>query len=182
MADDAGLPRFRYHPDPLQTGSVVRREVHCASCDQGRAFTYVGPVYAVEELAGRLCPWCIADGRAAAAFDASFTDVEWRIPEDVPADVTDVISRRTPGFPGWQQARWLHHCGDAAEFHGAVGAGELAPFPDAVSQLRSALVIHRWAATDIDEYLQALDKDASPTAYLFRCLHCGWHLAYSDFL
>ncbi len=32
----------------------------------------------------------------------------------------------------------------------------------------------------VEQHLAALDKDDSPTAYLFRCRHCGQHLAYSD--
>jgi uncharacterized protein CbrC (UPF0167 family) len=30
------------------------------------------------------------------------------------------------------------------------------------------------------EFLPSLDKHGGPTAYLFRCLHCGTHLAYWD--
>jgi uncharacterized protein CbrC (UPF0167 family) len=33
---------------------------------------------------------------------------------------------------------------------------------------------------DWQGYLRALEKDGSPTAYIFRCLHCGRHLGYSD--
>jgi uncharacterized protein CbrC (UPF0167 family) len=138
-------------------------------------------VYALDELAEGLCPWCIADGRAASMFDAEFTDVAWRVPEDAPAEVTEAVLRRTPGFAGWQQERWLHHCGDAAEFHGAVGSSELAAFPDALEHLRSEVTGYGWSADDVVGYLQALSKDGQPTAYLFRCRHCGTHLAYSDF-
>ena len=31
-----------------------------------------------------------------------------------------------------------------------------------------------------EEYLDVLDADGSPTAYLFRCLHCGKIGGYSD--
>ncbi|MFE9688366.1 CbrC family protein [Micromonospora sp. NPDC005806] len=71
LADEEGLPQFPYHPDPVGTGSIVAAEVVCACCGRRRPFTYVGPVYAVEELARALCPWCIANGtprsRAIAA-------------------------------------------------------------------------------------------------------------------
>ena len=66
-----------------------------------------------------ICPWCIADGTAAARFGAAFTDAagvggygDW---DDVPPSVVDEVSQRTPGFTGWQQERWWTHCGDAAE-------------------------------------------------------------------
>src|SRR6185369_4098955 len=139
-ADESGmLPTFVYHPDPVATGSVVRAEVVCACCGQVRPFGYVGPVFTAETMDGRLCPWCIADGSAAGRFDAVFTDVYWSVPADVSDEATEVVLRRTPGFSGWQQEHWLHHCGDAAEFHGPVGASELAEFPDAIDRLRAEL-------------------------------------------
>jgi uncharacterized protein CbrC (UPF0167 family) len=30
------------------------------------------------------------------------------------------------------------------------------------------------------KYIAALKKDEEPTAYVFRCLHCGKYLAYAD--
>ena len=30
------------------------------------------------------------------------------------------------------------------------------------------------------EYFSALDRESGPTAYIFRCLHCGEYGAYSD--
>jgi uncharacterized protein len=33
---------------------------------------------------------------------------------------------------------------------------------------------------DWQDYFRALDKDGSPTAYVFQCLRCGRHLGYSD--
>src|SRR6266542_1799858 len=54
-----------------------------------RGYVYVGPVYAIEELDEAFCPWCIADGTAAAKFDAEFTDVGAGVPDDVPPDVLE---------------------------------------------------------------------------------------------
>jgi uncharacterized protein CbrC (UPF0167 family) len=102
----------------------------------------MGPVYAAEELANALCPWCIADGSAAARFDADFTDRdgvggfgEW---SQVAPEVVEEVSRRTPGFSGWQQERWWTHCGDAAKFLGRAGRIELvAQWSGAVPALRT---------------------------------------------
>jgi uncharacterized protein CbrC (UPF0167 family) len=176
------LPRFPYHPDPVATGSVVATPVVCACCGQQRSFTYAGPVFAQEELADRLCPWCIADGSAAAAYGAQFTDAPWRVPEDVTAEATDVVLHRTPGFIGWQQEQWMHHCPDGAEFHGRVGAEELAALPGAVQTLRDDFASYGWTAEDFDKFLQRLSPDGEATAYLFRCRHCRSYLAYADFL
>jgi uncharacterized protein CbrC (UPF0167 family) len=34
---------------------------------------------------------------------------------------------------------------------------------------------------DSHAYVNRLTASGQPTAYLFRCLHCGAHLAFSDF-
>jgi uncharacterized protein CbrC (UPF0167 family) len=110
------LPDFPYHPDPVATGSVEESAAVCLNCGRVRGFIYTGPVYATDEIEP-LCPWCIADGSAAARFDASFTDVA-ELPDDVPAEAIVRVMRRTPGFSGWQQEHWLFHCGDGAAFLG----------------------------------------------------------------
>lgn len=175
------LPDFPYHPDPIATGSVVGTPLRCSCCGQQRLMTYVGPVFAEEELDHELCPWCIADGSAASTYDAQFTDVTWRVPDDVSAEVTEVVLRRTPGFNGWQQERWLHHCGDGAAFHGRVGAKDLRRLPAARRFLVADMEKYGWSAEQLERFLESLDPDGGATAYLFRCRHCHTHLAYADF-
>ncbi len=97
------------------------------------------------------------------------------------ADVVETITMRTPGFSGWQQERWMFHCSDGAAFLGPVGRRELQTYPDALEVLRHEHDEYGWPQEQVEEYLAALDKDGQPTAYLFRCRHCGTHLAYSDF-
>ncbi|MGH3388912.1 MAG: CbrC family protein [Actinomadura sp.] len=173
------LPEFPYHPDPLATGSVIWSEVECVCCKRHRDHIYAGPVFAEETIERRrLCPWCIADGSAAARFGATFSDAGVDAPGDVPMAVIDTIARRTPGYLAWQQARWLFHCGDGAAFLGAVGTKELLDHPDAVEMLRGEQ--EGRPAQQIENHLAALDKDGPPTAYLFRCRSCGADLAYSD--
>jgi uncharacterized protein CbrC (UPF0167 family) len=178
------LPNFRYHPDPLATGSVVASAAACLCCGRERGYLYAGPVYAEDELGEAFCPWCIADGAAAARFDAEFTDAagigdggRWGVVSEA---TVEEIARRTPGFTGWQQERWWAHCGDAAAFLGRAGRRELeGRWAAAVPALRAE------AALEADEsgwsdYLAALDAEAAPTAYVFRCLHCGQLGGYSD--
>ena len=101
------LPTFKYHPDPLATGSVVVSDKKCLCCDRTTGFIYAGPVYAEEELDQAICPWCIADGSAAEKFAAAFTD-ESGIGDGevtVSREVEEEVSRRTPGFSGWQPER-----------------------------------------------------------------------------
>ncbi|HEV8549222.1 MAG TPA: CbrC family protein, partial [Polyangiaceae bacterium] len=129
-----------------------------------------------------LCPWCIADGSAAAKFGATFTDRlgigdygHW---ERVPESVLDEVSQRTPGFTGWQQERWFTCCGDAATFLGRAGREQLT-----LLGLEALAAIEResgLAGEEWDQYLRLLDRDGSPTAYLFRCERCGRFGGYSD--
>jgi uncharacterized protein CbrC (UPF0167 family) len=137
-------------------------------------------VYAVEELVESLCPWCVADGSAAKRFDADYTDV-LDVPDGVSAEVIEQVTKRTPGFSGWQQEHWMFHCEDAAAFLGVVGRRELEPYPDALEMLRHEHAEYGWPEERVEEYIAGLDRDGQPTAYLFKCRHCGRHLAYSDF-
>ncbi|MFD7921755.1 CbrC family protein [Streptomyces sp. NPDC059740] len=170
------LPSFPYHPDPVATGVVVPSRTACRSCGRVRGYVYTGPVYAEDDLRGRLCPWCIADGSAAGRFEALFTDVL----DDVPLDRLHAITRRTPGFAGWQQERWLIHCGDGAAFLGRAGAAELRQRPQAWEAVRAELGRGGWSAEQVEQHLGALSKDGQPTAYLFRCRVCDRWLAYTD--
>ncbi|OIJ65019.1 hypothetical protein WN71_025805 [Streptomyces mangrovisoli] len=54
------------------------------------------------------------------------------VPDDVPWSVVEEITRRTPGFAGWQQEAWLYHCGDGAAFLGPAGYSELEAHPEAL--------------------------------------------------
>ena len=173
------LPEFPYHPYPLKTGVIEASDATCLCCERTRGFIYTGPVYAVDELQASLCPWCIADGSAAERFEAMFTD-DVPVPEDVPAEVVSIVTTRTPGFSGWQQEHWLYHCRDGAAFLGTGGWREVEGHPVA-DALRQEGLARGWSPEQIEEYLGSLDKEGSPTAYLFRCHHCGTELAYSDF-
>src|SRR5512147_1560630 len=99
------LPGFRYHPDPLASGSVVASDKTCRCCGKARGYIYAGPVYAEDELEESICPWCIADGAANRKFDATFFDAE-AVADEVPDAAMDEICERTPGYIAWQQGHW----------------------------------------------------------------------------
>lgn len=177
-----GLPVFKYHPDPLATGSVVASDTECCCCGKARGCVYIGPVYALGTYEACICPRCIADGSAHVTLGASFTDEvgiggggQW---DEVPDDVIADVAYRTPGFAGWQQEQWWTHCGDAGRFLGRAGRRELEQFgPQAVAAIRESTGLEGPAW---DRFFAVLDKDGSPTAYVFRCLHCGQWGGYQD--
>ncbi|MFE1311013.1 CbrC family protein [Streptomyces sp. NPDC058755] len=169
------LPRFAYHSG---AGAMAPSDEPCVCCGQVRGWVYTGPVYGAEAPSRGICPYCIAFGKAAERYGATFNDV---IDGEVPDEVAREILERTPGIPSWQSPRWLTHCGDGAEFMEPAGTEELRHFPDAVEALRRECAEWGWSAERVDAYLTALDTDDQPTAYLFRCRVCGTHLACSDF-
>lgn len=175
-------PKFKYHPDPVSTGSIKKSDQVCLCCGEARGFIYTGPVISEEELDECICPWCIAGGAAHERFDAEFTDYagvgDYGSWEDVPDSVREEIAFRTPGFTGWQQERWWTHCGDAAAFFGFAGRDEvLACGQDLIESLKKDIGLDGdgWG-----EFCNALSATGSPTAYIFRCLHCGQLGGYVD--
>lgn len=177
------LPSFRYHPDPVATGSVAPSANACACCEQARGYIYTGPVYGEDDHEDDICPWCISDGSAHEKLGAGFTDAagvggygDW---EDVPATVREEVAYRTPGFTGWQQEMWFTCCDDAACFIGRAGYKELLAL--GASAIEAIRVESELDGEEWEDYLKGLDKDDQPTAYLFRCLHCRKVGGYSDF-
>jgi uncharacterized protein len=178
------LPAFKYHPDPLATGSVIQSDAVCACCERARGFVYSGPMYTSEVRdVDTVCPWCIADGAAHVLFGVSFTDEaaiggygDW---DEVPEEVIGTVSYRIPGFNGWQQEQWWTHCKDAAAFLGPAGWKELEALGDAAL---AALKDNDTAPDRLTwaEFVPMLNKDRGPTAYLFRCTKCGQLGAYWD--
>ena len=179
----APLPNFRYNPDPISTGSVVPSKAECVVCHSSRGFLYSGPVYAEVDVDVKLCPWCIANGRAHDELGAEFTDGagvgDYGTWEAVRDEIRETVAFRTPGFSGWQQERWFTCCGDAAAFLGRAGREELEKAGvQAVEAIRSEI---GYTGSDWENYFAGMSRDGQPTAYLFRCLHCGKYGGYSDF-
>ena len=125
----------------------------------------------------------MADGSAAKAFDASFTDVGWGVPPGVPATVIDEIEHRTPTYDSWQQDHWQYHCDDACAFLGAVGQAELQALPAEATEafVTWGMETPWWPNDKVQEFLRALDREGQPTGYLFQCLHCDRYVGHIDF-
>lgn len=175
------FPQFKYHPDPLRTGSIVRSADECEVCGKPRGFLYEGGIYTEEEIE-KVCPWCIADGSAHEKFDIEFVDMsavggdDW---DEVASEIAEEVAFRTPGFSSWQGERWFTHCGDAAEFLGTMGKKELQQAgEEAVEAIRleSGYDEGEW-----QDYFNSMHANRGPaTAYLFKCRHCGKLGGYSD--
>jgi uncharacterized protein CbrC (UPF0167 family) len=185
-------PAFRYHPDPLATGSAIASVHVCSLCGIEREVRYRGPIYGRQP--DSLCLHCIYSGEAAHALGSGPAPVDGTegvdmpvqfsdaidVPDDVPLTVVEEITQRTPGFFGRQQESWLYHCSDGAAFLGPAGYTDLEPHPEAVEMLREDFRRLGWTAPETERFLHRMNRTGEPTAYLFRCLHCGTHLASWD--
>ncbi len=173
-----GLPTFRYHPNPLETGAFTESAdgVVCDCCGKmTHIFYYRGPFFSEKDI-DYLCPSCIASGEAARKFDGEFQD-ECSLDDGVnDLKKLDELIHRTPGYSGWQQEYWRAHCGDYCAFLGYVGAKELR----ALGVLEEVLDDPMW---DVEqkELIQESVNGGHLQCYLFQCLHCGTHMVWMDF-
>jgi uncharacterized protein len=170
------LPKFKYVPDPIGSGVIVESAAECPCCGKARGYVYSGLVFADgEEYENCICPWCIADGSAHRKLDVTFIDDNavggygaW---DEVAEKTVAEITERTPVFTSWQSTQWWTHCADAAQFLGVVGRKELEAFgPDAVAAIKANSELEGSVWEDVYPHL---DKEGSPTAYLFRCTKCS---------
>ena len=182
MEKHTELPVFRYHPDPIGSGSIKASGNVCVACGLARGFVLAGQPYGIGEYLDCICPWCIADGSAHEKLSVEFSDAAfvgaWGLCETVPETVIEEVTYRTPGFESWQGDKWFTHCGDAAAFIGVVGYKELLRAgTDAIEAVRqdSGFSREEWS-----RFVTIIDKNGSPTAYLFQCLHCGQYGGFYD--
>lgn len=179
------FPQFRYHPDPIASGSVVVSDQPCFCCGKTRGFLYTVGVYgdAPEELQEAICPWCIADGSVGERWSALFNVLggtafgDW---SRVPKSAQSEVELRTPGFASWQDGGWWAHCDDAAAFVAPVGRREVEALgAELVEAFRENSGIE---PADWEEHFSAMSAEGNPTGYLFQCVHCGAYGGYSDYL
>jgi len=170
------LPKFKYHPNPIETRAFETVEtVICDCCGKQTRIYYTGPFYAVDEVE-YLCPDCIASGKAAKKFNGEFQDNRFIDQVDDEEKVDELI-HRTPGYSGWQQEDWLAHCKDFCEFIGYVGWNELVEMGIA----DEVLVDYKENGVySIENVKNHLVNGGAMQGYLFRCLHCGKYRIHID--
>jgi uncharacterized protein CbrC (UPF0167 family) len=171
------LPQFKYHPEPIKTGAIEKTEEECECCEKSRGYKAVSSIYAVDEVE-TICPWCIADGSAAAKFDGQFSDSHSLLSEGINDSIVKEVCERTPSFISWQQERWLAHCNDACEFHGDAEISDLeANSGEDLNEFLAGEYIKKelWS-----EILQTYGRGGGLAVYKFRCRGCGKNRFYTD--
>ncbi len=171
------LPDFEYFPDPLQNGCIVKKPSFCFCCNQTRAFMYVGPIYSTDDIE-EVCPWCIADGKAASKWSASFNDV-YLASNEVPKDVVQTIEQRTPGYETWQGNKWLFSATDALNFVGEVDGKKLLKEYDLAKIKACRVALSEWNFPP-DFELSSVVIGGQPAIYLFQNKASSIYKAYAD--
>lgn len=169
----AVLPHFRFHPDPVASGSVTRSRARCARCGERRGYTYASTLYARQNVPA-LCPWCIADGSAAGQFGASFVDEAPLAGTGVAAELIDEVCHRTPGFATFQTEVWQVCCETPGTFRGALDVDGMADLTD--DEL-AWLGVPSWQR----DLWRAMDPSRTGIAvFVFDCEHCGGRRLWAD--
>ena len=164
------LPKFKYHPHPLGTGSVTESSEICQCCEQARGFIYNQAMHAEAEVE-RICPWCIASGSAAIKFDGSFVDDHPLLLAGLSKEIIEELCLRTPGYSSWQQESWLTCCNDACAFHGDAPREELLNLDqDGIEALSED---SGFSLYDLPDMIKNYEPMGSPAFYKFICRHCG---------
>jgi uncharacterized protein len=178
------LPTFRYHPDPVRSGSIVESDQACSSCGESRGYIYDDQPYGEQEEDLTICPWCIADGSAHKKFDVEFMD-EAVFEDDIPEAAIEEIVQRTPGYASWQGEAWPTCCGDATAFIMPAGIEEIrTPENYELEGMIFDHVVHGMgmSGSSVTRLVNSLNRDKGPTVYVFRCLHCKGPKFHIDFL
>lgn len=178
MAGLEKLPQFTYFPDPIGNGCIVADPNVCACCMTEHSHRYVGPRYSVTDVE-HICPWCIADGRAAQKWDMSFNDIHG-LPATVPDEIRDVILHRTPGFQTWQSNKWLFSADDALVFVGEVTGTMIVRNGDPGQRDACFDAMAKWQIPRSIEMLEEVVPGGQPSIYLFRDRATGTFVAYAD--
>jgi uncharacterized protein len=165
------LPHFRFHPNPLKTKAIIPATIRCRVCNETRSFKYQGPFYSETEVED-ICPWCIANGRAAELFKGEFQDAA-SIETDLNPESLNELTKRTPGYTGWQQETWPTHCGEACQFIDYATWQEISSLTvELIEDLQRIALNLNLSLTELNEELKT---NPSIQAYLFKCIDCGRH-------
>ena len=172
------LPKFKYHPDPVKTGSIKKSDAVCESCNKQTGYVYTGSTYSKSNVEN-LCPWCIANGNAHNKFNVEFisfliaVDAIDEDDEDCTAskEAYDEVSYRTPGFSTFQEEEWQCHCDDLCEFHGLATVRDFRKISD--KETKRLLRVTYLDEKELEELKKGDEDTENDTFFKFICRHCG---------
>lgn len=172
------FPKFKYHPNPIDNKVFVLSDKTCPCCGNETGYSYVGPFYALDEVED-ICPWCIASGRAAEKYDATFVD-EDEITEQLSEEQLEHLTRRTPGFFFPQSENWVAHCGDYCQISGFVTwediDNDFCKYKNDLFEISKKLEL-----TESFLLNEFKNSQSSLRFYIFKCPSCPYEKLDADY-
>lgn len=176
------LPTFKYSPNAYNINVFQNIEGICSICNEERQIKYTNSFYSINEPE-YICPWCIANGKAAEKYDGEFNDycgIESILPnlddanKTIPKDLLLEVTNRTPSYVSWQQEVWLTHCNEPCAFISYADTNTIEPLMEELNgDIESS-------GYDPDFIKRNLSKDGSLVGYLFQCVKCKKHRLHID--
>ncbi len=169
--------KFKYHPDPLGTDAFKNdKTVLCSCCGLATDVYYDKWFYSSNldyEYDVNFCPKCIASGKAVERFGGEF-QLSDNVDDVSDPEKLDELLHRTPGSPDYQ-GYWVAHCGDYCAYVGAIDGEELeeSEFFEEIRETYREDII----ALDFEDFVQDAEHC---TIHLYKCLHCGKHIAMME--
>lgn len=176
------LPKFKYSQNAYNIDVFQNIEGICSTCNEERQIKYTSSFYSINEP-DYICPWCIANGKAAEKYDGEFNDYygienvssnssnsEAIIPKDLLLEITN----KTPSYISWQQEVWLTHCNEPCAF---IGYADIKIIEPLLEELSSDIENSGYG---LDFIKSSLSKDGSLVGYLFQCVNCKKHRLHVD--
>jgi uncharacterized protein len=162
--------------DPLQK-RFEASQAPCLCCGNVRGLIYTGLIYSRREDEPRVCPWCIADGSAATAWNGTFNWIDGR---NIPSAVREAVQRCTPDIISWQDLEWPICCNDACVFKGQAQYRQLTEHWLEAGRALQASYEPGWLGTEtFSQFLEYFKSECDPAAYVFQCRHCQkWHVPW----
>ncbi len=165
------LPLFRYHPDPISTGSIKPSHEPCVCCGKNTGFKYTAALHG-RHRPGRVA--CVPGVLPAVRLRLSsivFSDESPLVRAGMPRAIVLEVSRRTPCYNCWQQDVWAACCQDGCVFHGDASVSELL----SLKGEELAEVQREWSISSIRRaaFVKQYVPGGGIAVYRFDCRHCG---------
>ena len=170
------LPYFKYNPNVLELGIVEKIDFTCPVCEQKRDYAYNGGIYAIEEVEF-ICPWCVANGKAAEKYNGMYIDDASCEEVSDPSKLNELVTT-TPNYSSWQQEEWLAHHDDYCAFQQYVGWKEIEHLKENLSD-DIVRIRYEYGLTQA-EFEEYLVNDGGMQGYLFKCRHCDQYRLHVD--
>jgi len=177
---EESLPVFKYHPDPITTRSIVKKNGICPLCKRQREYFYIGRYKLYKGPQNeyfQICPWCLSEGKAEEVAHCNFSS-ECSFDGNVSSKSAEEVAFRTPGFSTWQEKIWLTHCNEPCAFIGYVDRKYLEDHSIDVHEDIEREAKKRDYIPEI--VLSMLEDNNCYQGYLFCCVMCGKYRLFVD--